>query len=174
MENYNQNARLDIKFNTSYGLQISIDDVVGEILSFMLQKPEFSYTITVGSDSEVFEDKTAEFVTAIVVHRVGNGGRFFWRRERIGKFYNLHDRIIREVLISVDVANLFLSIFNKKTQEKKMPILKWSFELHVDIGKNGPTKTLVQEVVGIVRAHNLEAKTKPESYAASNVADLYT
>jgi predicted RNase H-related nuclease YkuK (DUF458 family) len=33
---------------------------------------------------------------------------------------------------------------------------------------------VLQELVGLVRANNFEVKTKPESYAASNVADRYT
>ncbi|MEK7506005.1 MAG: ribonuclease H-like YkuK family protein, partial [Patescibacteria group bacterium] len=32
---------------------------------------------------------------------------------------------------------------------------------------------LIQEVVGMVRANNFEAKTKPDSYAASKVADRH-
>jgi predicted RNase H-related nuclease YkuK (DUF458 family) len=162
------------KFNTSYGLSISLDEVAKEIIAFMLQKPDFFYKITIGSDSYTYEDKSAEFVTAIVVHRVGNGGRFFWKREKFGKFYNLHDRIIKEVLVSVETANAFINVFKNKIQEEKDKNLKWSFELHVDVGDEGPTKSLIQEVVGIVKAHNFEAKTKPESYAASKVADFYT
>jgi hypothetical protein len=163
----------DFKFNTSYGLQIGIKDVANEIVSFMEQKKNSVYKIIVGSDSEIYEDKYAEFVTAIVVHRVGNGGRFFWRKEKLGKYYNLHDRIIEEVLLSINVANAFLSLFkNLLSQEGKD--FKWSFEVHSDVGENGPTKTLIQEVVGMVKAHNFEIKTKPDSYAASKVADIYT
>lgn len=162
------------KFNTSYGLLIDLDEVVKEIISFMSQKSDFLYNITIGSDSEIFEDKTAEFVTAIVVHRVGNGGRFFWKKEKLGKFYNLHDRIIKEVLISVETANLFINVFKNKIQNGNAKNLKWNFELHIDVGEKGPTKSLIQEVVGIVKAHNFEARTKPESYAASKVADFYT
>jgi len=32
---------------------------------------------------------------------------------------------------------------------------------------------MIQEVVGMIRANNFEARTKPESYAASNVADRH-
>jgi len=165
---------MDNQFFTSYGLKINLSDVVKEIVEFMNSKPNCFYKITIGSDSDVFEDKTAEFVTAIVIHRVGNGGRFFWKKEKKGKFFNLHDRIIQEVLLSVNTANSFINELKNTLNSQKIYNLKWDFELHVDVGENGPTKSLIQEVVGIVRAHNFEAKTKPESYAASSVADIFT
>jgi predicted RNase H-related nuclease YkuK (DUF458 family) len=167
------NISEDKVFFTSYGLKINLENVVDEVLNFISLKPDFYYKITIGSDSEIFENKEAEFVTAIVVHRLGNGGRFFWKKERAGKFYNLHDRIIQEVLLSIDTAQSFIQIFKSKIKKLNKSI-KWGFEIHVDVGENGPTKTLIQEVVGIIKAHNFEPKTKPESYAASNVADIFT
>ena len=130
------------------------------------------YKIIIGTDSMGFQDKTADFVTAVVVHRVGNGGRYFWRRIELGKFHTLRDRIIREVLLSLEIAELVLKEVQKNEQEYPMP--KWSFEIHADVGVNGPTSALIQEIVGMIRASNYEVKTKPESYAASNVADMYT
>ncbi|MCL4391807.1 ribonuclease H-like YkuK family protein [Patescibacteria group bacterium] len=166
---------MDLKFNTSYGLQVDLASVADEIVAFMEKKPKASYRVTIGSDSELLEDKTADFVTAVVVHRIGNGGRYFWRRVKLGKFYNLHDRIVQEVMLSIDASNAFLNVLKTKIQVKAEggANFNWSFEVHVDVGENGPTKTLIQEVVGMVRAHNFEPKTKPESYAASNVADIY-
>ena len=49
----------------------------------------------------------------------------------------------------------------------------FDFEIHVDIGENGETKSMMQEVLGMIRAYNFEARTKPESYAASKVADRH-
>lgn len=166
---------MDLKFNTSYGLQIDLGTVADEIVAFMEKKPKASYRVTIGSDSELLEDKMADFVTAVVVHRIGNGGRYFWRRVRLGKFYNLHDRIVQEVMFSIDASKDFLDVLKEKVRLKAEQGLDfdWNFEVHIDVGENGPTKTLIQEVVGMVRAHNFEAKTKPESYAASKVADIY-
>ena len=141
--------------------------MVGEVTSFILQDPSYHYRLTIGTDSELLNDKNADFVTAIVVHRIGNGGRYFYRRFELGKFHTLRDRIIREALISVDVAKDFLVEF------KKFTLPDFEFEIHADIGEHGPTKALIQEVVGMVRANNFEVKTKPESYAASNVADRH-
>jgi len=125
------------------------------------------YTVTIGTDSELMANKQADFVTAIVVHRVGNGGRYYWRRFELGKFHTLRDRIIKEVLISLEIAQGILD------ELKKFPLPEFNFEIHADIGENGPTKAVIHEVVGMIRANNFEAKIKPYSYAASNVADRH-
>jgi len=159
---------MDKLFNTSLGLKMSSEQIVREMIRFMQEDEKRNYKIIIGSDSERNPSGTADFVTAIVIHRVGNGGRYFWRRivpQR--KFYNLHDRILEEVLMSLDVAKELL----ETTKQFAMP--KYDFEIHVDVGENGATRVMIQELVGMVRANNFEAKTKPESYAASKVADRH-
>ena len=156
------------KFTSSLGLQLDIPNIVSEILAFMHADAGRKYTVIIGSDSLLLPSKNADFVTAIVVHRVGNGGRYFWRRTDHGKFHTLRDRIIREVLLSLEAADLLLKELRDKAGD-----IEWSFEIHADVGENGPTKALIQEVVGMIRASNFEAKTNPESYAASKVADRH-
>jgi hypothetical protein len=102
-----------------------------------------------------------------VVHRVGNGGRYFWRRATIGKVATLRDRIWQEVTTSLEVAKGFLSLI------EHFPIPRFDFEIHVDVGENGKTSPMIQELVATIRANNFEAKTKPNSYAASKVADRH-
>jgi hypothetical protein len=155
-------------FKSSFGLDLNVSQVVEEIIRFIKTDTKRSYKIIIGTDSEALKDKNADFVTAVVVHRVGNGGRYFWRGVQEGKFHTLRDRIIREVLISLDVAKQILTELKKEGGE-----LKWDFEIHADIGENGTTKTLIQEVVGMIRASNFAVRTKPESFAATKVADRH-
>ncbi len=160
-------------FCSSYGLQLEVDAVVAAIIKFMKDDPKRTYKIIIGTDSQGFADKTADFVTAIVVHRVGNGGKYFWRHlDEGGKFHTLRDRIIREVMFSLEAAHVLLGELKKQETVDLIP--QWEFEIHADVGAHGPTNVLIQEVVGMIRASNFEAKTKPESYAASSVADRHT
>ncbi len=154
-------------FNTAYGLKLNIESVVSEIINFMKDDEGSNYKIIVGSDSERRENNSADFVTAIIVHRTGNGGRYFWRRLELGKIYDLRGRIIQEVLLSLDGAKEILAAL------KNFNAPRFDFEIHVDIGENGETKSMINEVMGIIRAHNFEARTKPDSYAASKVADRH-
>lgn len=155
-------------FNSSLGLQLSAEQVGREILNFMKAEPGYQYKVTLGTDSLKDADDLADFVTAIVVHRVGNGGRYFWRRVAgPSKFHTLRDRITHEVLMSLEIAKNFLSEF------KKLSVPHFDFEIHIDVGENGPTKVMIQELVGMIRANNFEVRTKPDSYAASKVADRH-
>lgn len=155
----------DDKFNNFAGAKLEAHEVVKEIISFMRADPDRRYKVMIGTDSELYEKTNADFVTAIVIHRVGNGGRYFWRREELTGFHTLRDRIIREVMMSLDIAKEILAYLKNRNAPD------FDFEIHVDVGVNGETKTIIQELVGIIRANNFEARTKPESYAASSVAD---
>lgn len=153
--------------NNSNGMPLTIDQVVAEIVAFMKSEPTRHYKVTLGTDSELLADKDADFVTAVVVHRVGNGGRYFWRRFELGKFHTLRDRMIREALISLELARKVLMAL------KKEPLPEFEFEIHADIGERGPTRAVIQEIVGMIRANNFEVRIKPFSYAATNVADRH-
>ncbi|PIR86655.1 MAG: hypothetical protein COU11_04050 [Candidatus Harrisonbacteria bacterium CG10_big_fil_rev_8_21_14_0_10_49_15] len=159
----------DYLFHASAGDKLSPAGVASAILEYMAEAPEREYKITLGSDSAGLADKRADFVTAIVVHRVGNGGRYFWRRIFNGaKYHTLRDRMYHEVLLSLDVAHIFLS------EAGNLDLPKFGFEIHVDIGENGPTSDMINELTGMIRANNFVAKTKPDSYAASKIADRHT
>lgn len=160
-------VKMQSLFNTSLGVKLDARGVVHEVMRFMQADTRYAYKIIIGSDSLLLRNNDADFVTAIVVHRVGNGGRYFWRRAELKKFYTLRDRIINEVLLSLEVAQDVLR------KLKEAGAVNYDFEIHVDIGENGETKAMMQEVVGMIRAHNFEAKTKPDSYAASKVADRH-
>lgn len=154
-------------FNSSYGLKMDPKQVSGEIINYMKADDKRNYKIFIGTDSERISKTSADFVTAIVVHRVGNGGRYFWRRIYLEHFHTLRDRILREVLISLDIAKEFLQHFEGDS------VPKFDFEIHIDVGENGATRTMIQELVSMVRANNYEARTKPDSCAASKVADRH-
>ncbi len=158
---------MDSFFYSSLGKKIDLAEVVSEIRKFIGEDKNRHYKIVIGSDSDGHSGEITDFVTAVVVHRVGNGGRYFWRRIELPKFHTLRDRIIQEVLLSLDVAKETLSIL------KTLKVVDFDFEIHVDIGEKGRTKSMMQEVLGMIRAYNFEARTKPESYAATKVADRH-
>lgn len=158
---------METTFKDSAGKDLTTYGVADEVVGFMREDPNRSYKITIGTDSEIYRDRSADFVTAVVVHRIGNGGRYFWRRVELRSFYTIRDRILREVMLSLDIAKEVLACL----EELKAP--SFSLEIHIDVGENGESSKMIQELVGIIRANNFEARTKPESYAASSVADRH-
>ena len=50
---------------------------------------------------------------------------------------------------------------------------KYDLEIHIDVGALGPTRDMIKEVVGMVSGNGFTAKTKPDSWGASSVADKH-
>src|SRR3989344_1410383 len=144
---------MELLFNSSLGLKLGAEQIVRELINFMEADLKRKYKIVIGSDSEK-NGVEADFVTAIVIHRIGNGVRYFWRRAIVGKkFHTLRDRILEEVLLSLEAAKIILSHLRSYLKENKnnSPVADWDFEIHVDVGENGETKNMIQELVGMVR-----------------------
>lgn len=163
----------DYFLNPTVG-KLKFEQVIQELINYIKEKPDFFYDIVVGCDSSSGDQP--EFPVVIVILRVGQGGRFFYKRISFKnrKFYNLRERILEEVLISCDLA---LNLKEKLTDKiKKLPFLP-NYQLryiHTDISETGQTKDMIKEVINLIKSNGFEAKIKPEAFAASCVADRYT
>ncbi len=155
------------KFHSPTGKSFSSKDLIKEILSYIKSYPGDKCRVIIGTDSA--NHGTTDFVNAIVVYRVGHGGRFFWRRiQQKKRSSNMRERIYKEVMLSLTLAQDILANLSRDKEAH------FDFEVHVDIGSKGKTKEMLQEIVGLVRGSGFQVKTKPGSFAASNVADRYT
>ena len=151
---------------------LSLKEVVKEISNFVDQDPTKFYRIVIGSDSQarqVNSHSEIDFVTAIVVHRASSGAIYFWKKQRIIKKPILREKIYTETTMSLTTAQEFVPLLREKVSPAK-----YDFEIHIDVGPLGPTRDMINEVVGMVRGSGFEAKTKPESWGASSVADKHT
>lgn len=152
--------------------ELTLEAVVGEIAQFVRDDPQSLYRLVVGSDSQAKRINgiaEIDFVTAIVIHRKGRGGRYFWSKERQKKQYVLREKIYTETLRSLAVAQKLVPMLREKVTAGK-----YDLEIHIDVGPIGPTREMIKEVVGMVNGSGYKAKTKPESYGASTVADKHT
>ncbi len=100
MEARFMNNFLEGQFYNPTGGNLKIDQVAEEILGYIGDKPEKFYDIIVGCDSSSGE--TPNFPVAVVILRVGEGGRFFLKKisYKNRKFYNWKTRILEEVFLS--------------------------------------------------------------------------
>lgn len=147
---------------------IELPQIRERILHFLAKEPEKKYQIVVGTDSQPHNGSGVDFVTAIVVHRIGTGGIYFWKRTVNKKHYVLRQRMYEEATMSLEMAEIVLALLHQDG------ITKYDVEIHVDIGKFGDTRDMIAEIVGMIRGSGYTVKIKPESYAASKVADRYT
>ncbi len=150
--------------------KMGLAKIAGEISNYIGEDSKNRYRLIVGTDSNGC--KNADFVTAIIVCRIGHGGRYFWKKTNGDRIYHtLRDRIHHEVTLSLKTAQ---DILNQLESVVKNDQLNYDFQIHIDVGQKGPTREMIKEVVGMVRGNGFDAKIKPESYAASNIADKYT
>ncbi len=156
--------------------RMKFNQLYEEIIKFIKADTNCSYRISVGTDSQV-SDRTV-FVSCIHIHRVGKGAiGFLHKCEMQRPVRNLREKIYLETCASLQLANLF--------DEEKIEYIKnlvnqggtskgVTFEFHIDIGRNGQTKKLISEMVGMVKGLDFIPKIKPDSYCASSFADRYT
>lgn len=145
---------------------MDFDGMFREIIGYVRESPEAAYRVIVGTDSQLREDTS--FVTAVIVHRVGKGARYFYYREREPFSRSLRQRIFYEAARSLDVAGQLAARLAANGYAD------FDIEIHLDIGHHGETKNLIREVVGMVTGSGFDARIKPDSFGASKVADKYT
>ncbi len=147
---------------------LSLEDVFADILQFASRNPDDDYSLIVGTDSQLKENRGEIcFVTALIVHRKGKGGRFFYLREIEPMTRSLRQRIFYETSRSLMLASQITDLLVESKHD-------FNIEIHLDVGNNGATKDMIKEVVGMVVGSGFDARIKPDSYGASSVADKFT
>lgn len=146
--------------------EMSFEEMMEETLSYIKGLPGSSYKIVVGTDSQVRRETC--FVTAVIVHRLGKGARFFYRKLNQRKIISLRQKIFYETTMSLELGAKITDFL------AKIGIEEFNVEIHIDVGHHGETKDLIREVVGMVTGSGFQAKIKPDSFGASSVADKYT
>ena len=136
------------------------------LVGYMSAEPDQQYHLIIGTDS-LLSERTC-FVTAVIIHRVGHGGRYFYRKAYNRKMESLRQRILYETALSLETAGM-LSAELSRNGHSELPV-----EIHLDVGPNGDTKRIIREVVGMVTGTGYTAVIKPDAYGASKVADKHS
>jgi hypothetical protein len=162
-------------YNQTKG-NLRFEEMVEELVWWMKERPDRFYDIIVGCDSS--SGKDPYFPVAVVILRQGQGGRFFLKKISYKdnpkrKFYNWHQRVLEEVLISCQLALFLKEGLEKKIKNFNPPFNYQLRYIHADIGENGATRDMIKEVIGLIRGNGFEPKIKPEAFVAATVADRY-
>lgn len=163
---YIMSSKVTNNFHSPTLGEMTLSSVIERIGSYMEEAPDYKYRLIIGTDSAGKNHANVDFVTALVVHRIGAGGIYFWEK-RLATVHSLRERIYKEATLSLEFARKLLDILQGEE------FLDYDFEIHVDIGKEGETRDMIAEVVGMIRGSGFNVKTKPESYGASSVADRH-
>ena len=153
----------DTKFNTGSFEPVTLLKIVDRIHDFL--SDGYDYSIDIGTDSQ--RNGKTKFITAIVVHKIGKGGIFFYHPTINEQRQSLADRIYMETALSINCANELIDLFVNKD-------MLYNITIHCDVGEHGKTRELIKGIIGYVTSSGFECKIKPESSAASCVADRFS
>ena len=153
----------ETNFISGSGEVVLFADIAERIATFLDGCDD--YTIEVGTDSQT--SNITKYVTAIVIHRRGKGGIFFYFPLVCKKMPYLRDRIYMETGLSINCA---VELLESLLEDD----LVYDIIIHCDVGPNGKTRELIREITGYVTASGFECKIKPEGTAACTVADRFS
>ena len=133
--------------------------------------------IYVGCDSRVFHNSQRKlmisYTTAIVIHIDGkHGGKLFYENS-VEEARNLDKRKPNHRLMTevYKVSQLYLDLIDNVDN-----CLDKDIEIHLDINpdKEHKSSAIITEALGYIRGVcQVDAKVKPEAWAASSVADAF-
>ena len=154
----------------TYG-SVTIDEVAHIVADYILADKDAMFEINIGTDSQTYAE--VKMVEVIAVHKVGRGGIYFYKKDFIPRFHGLREKIIDETSRSINLANMFYEALELifMEQDKTLEDFHLHNQIHCDIGPIGATNALIPEIVGWVRSAGYECCIKPDSYAASGVAN---
>lgn len=145
--------------------QLSMDEMLRDITEFIKSQPKEYYRLIIGTDSQ--PGKVTCFVTAVIIHREGKGARFYYTKMHQHHETSFKQRIFSEASQSLELAGNIIDYFNAFGS-------RVTVEIHLDVGEQGKTRELIQQVVAMIKTSGFMARVKPWSYGASKVADRFT
>ncbi len=148
--------------------KMSFEEMFRDIILYIEENPGEEYKLIVGSDSQAYAHEGVVFVVAVVLHRVGKGGRYYYNKQQKMYMDSIRQRLLFETSLSLEVAGILTdSLLNSGYSDLNI-------EVHLDAGDKGETKNIIKELTGMVMGSGYDARTKPDSYCATKVADKHT
>ncbi|MBO6046270.1 MAG: hypothetical protein J6P61_00815 [Erysipelotrichaceae bacterium] len=171
------------------GRKVSFEQMMNQIEKFYQMNKHYGapFEIVVGSDSQDFTSVT-KIVTAIAIICRGHGGIFFYdiqwddtiygiKKYYDGSYKKLAPQIVKiklntETSLSIEWAQAIINFMISDDQYREM-FDKMPVTIHIDAGhsKKGLTADMINELIGWVHAQGYPCCIKPDSFAASTIAD---
>lgn len=154
----------------TYG-KLELDQIPEKIKEYYDSHKAFQtpISIVIGTDSQNFSYTKEVSVIAVITE--GHGGIFFYEIKNRDRITDVRRKLHIETQDSLTIADALLEKLEQPEYEEVF--MNTSFTIHIDAGSsdNGKTKTLIPELLGWVTSLGYDCKIKPDSYAASSIAD---
>lgn len=146
-----------------------INDFKKQLLD-SLYTNKFQKKIIIGCDSQIV-DNGVTFITTIVILYIGHGGVFFYNKDRVqfcSKYLSIENRLFQETYRSVEIAKMVDNLLEDTQYCVE--------QIHCDLNSNNKYKSnkAVSMCVGYICGNNYKPIIKPDSFAASTIADSLT
>jgi len=131
---------------------------IDDISAFVERTTQDGQPIHIGTDS-LQTGRWTQYVTVVIVLNPPHGGRVAYIREIVPRIVSLRQRLMGEAWRSVNVA-------------MSLPA-RGEMTVHIDANaqERHMSQKYLQELVGLVVGQGFKAVWKPQSWAASTVAD---
>lgn len=152
----------------TYG-KVTIEEAA-DIIRQRVKHGHGEFNVMVGTDSQTSD--STKTVVVIALHHVGYGGIFFYDVAHVRRIDNLGQKLLYETQLSLEYARKLIDAFETLQETTGFDYEKaMNFCIHVDAGMNGPSKKVIPEIVGWITACGYKVIIKPESFAASTIAN---
>ena len=155
---------MEINYNSITHGKLQESEVFSIVYNTLRLNPH-KYSLYVGTDSQVYDETKVAIV--IILYEIGKGGKFFWHIDYERNFFSLRERMFHEATQSIELGKRLTNYLLDKD-------LEFDIIIHVDLGRKGKTRDLINDIVGYVTAEGFAVEFKPDSIAASVVADRYS
>ena len=166
------------------GKEVEFERIPQALLEYYERNKKYGskYSLIVGTDSQNYADRKnkTKIVTAICYLCEGHGGIYFAEPEYVPILKSVRQKLHAETARSLDAADSLLDAIMSDEKYAEM-YLNTSFSLNIDAGyedseyrnpqTHSKTESLIPELVAWVNAMGFDAYVKPDSVAASCVAD---
>lgn len=150
---------------------LTLPQVFEKITQFIRADNTAQYEISVGCDSQNHKAKRiTRFSIAIAVHRVGNGGIYFYKTFTKPIVVSIKQRLWEEAGYGVTAASDLIEIIDKNH-------LNYDINFHVDVNVSMKTESnkVANEIINYVRACGIDkVYPKPYGFTASAIADRHS
>lgn len=161
----------------TYG-KVSLEEMMIRITDKIKSRPNSEWIIALGTDSQNKGNITT-FCSTILVLEKGKGGIYFYIRQIKDRVTEVQYRMLTEAEMSIKLGHTILENFEDLYLTEKFDFYEYNIELeiHCDLGNNGKSRDSISAALGWITAEfggKITAKIKPDSPAASYVADKHT
>lgn len=120
--------------------------------------------VTIGTDSQNHASYT-KIVTVISIICKHHGGIFFHRTRYTDLIMTVREKLETETNLSLEIAQKLIELMDDEL------MANCPLSIHIDAGNAGKSRDLIQALTGWVHSMGYDCEVKPNSYAASSIAD---